>query len=88
MHSLPEDGRRRKLSRPGKKNNELKALTNWRSYIGRLVRILKETNQVRGTHRLEIASRTCRYMERKQQCQAYSLSGDSDGLISIQKETD
>ena len=52
-HSLPEDRRGRNKSGPGKKVTRQGALTDWRSQREGQVRTWKESDYVRGTHRLE-----------------------------------
>ena len=65
-HLHPGDHRRRNLSGHRKNAAELGALTSWRQQKEGLVRIQKESNQLRGTHFLETAERgMCQDTERK-----------------------
>ena len=87
-HSLPGDARGRGLSGHGKKSTEW-ALTFWGQQREGLVRTQKETDQAKGTHKLETPEGgACQDTERNR-LSGHSLSGDSRGVkLSGQKETD
>ena len=77
-HSLPGDSRGRDKSGHRKKATGQGALTPWRQQREGQVRTWKESNQARGTYKLEIAEGwTSQDMERKQPSEGHSLPGDS-----------
>ena len=79
-HSRAGDSRGRDLSGHGKKSIDQGALTSWRWQRERLVRIWKEIDRPRGTHKLEKSEgATCQDMERNRSTEAHSLSGDGRG---------
>jgi len=64
----------------GKKATKQGALTPWRWQRERQVRTWKESNQARGTHRLEmIEGGTCQSIEGKHLSKRHSQPGDSRG---------
>ena len=78
--SLPGDGRERDLSGHGKKQTEQGALTSWRRQREGLVRIRKETDRSRCTHKLETAEGgTCQDRERNRPSELDLLPGDGRG---------
>ena len=92
--SLPEDNRGRDLSRHGnlKKTTEHKVLTSYRRQREGLVKTREESDQARGTDKLETADGdNWGYMSghRKRRSEEHLLPGDSRrGLVRIRKETD
>jgi len=77
-HSQTGDSRGRDKSGHRKKLTEQGALTNWRPQREGQIRTQKETDQARGTHRLEITERgTSQDMERNQPSEGHPLPGDS-----------
>ena len=80
VHSPTGDSRGRDLSGYRKKPTNRGPLTNWRRQREGLIRIRKETDQLRRTHMLETAEGgTCQDMERNGPTMAHSLPGDGRG---------
>ena len=64
-HSRPENSRGRDFSGYGKKSTKQGALTNWRQEREGLFRTWKETDQTKGTHKLEmVEGEACQNAER------------------------
>ena len=83
-HSLSEDHRGRDKSGYGKKAIKQGALTAWRPQRQGKVRTWKENDQARGTYSLEtVEAGTSQVIERKQQNEGHSLSGDGRGREKV-----
>ena len=79
-HSLPGDRIGRDKSGYGKKQTERGALTSWRPHRQGQVRMRKETDRARGTHKLETASAgTNQDTGRNRPSEGHSQTGDRIG---------
>ena len=78
-HSRSGDSRGRDLSGYARKQTDRGTLTFWRWQRERLVRIRKETNRPRRTHKLEMAEGGTCHTQGNRPTEAHSLSGDGRG---------